>query len=83
MSKSRLLIAILFALAVVSYQWSQDPWQVLSAPSARAKVEQAWEKATENGVYHYATTIIQTTRPLPKLKLEVPLPPPALVWSAT
>lgn len=40
------------------------PWKTYSQGSDYAALQQSWQHANQYGTFHYATTIVQTTRPL-------------------
>ncbi len=49
------------------YVW-QQPMSVAWSPSFQSQLKQAWQQATDIGVYDYQTTLIQTTHPTERLE---------------
>ncbi|MBN1887616.1 MAG: Ig-like domain-containing protein [Thermoflexales bacterium] len=63
MNRVRPIACSVLVLSVLLTAWLARPTGALPAPSARAKVEAAWQRANDVGDYHYATEIVQTTWP--------------------
>ncbi len=61
------IVGLLGLISIFVFSTGQPAVPVLaSVPSAENQVDLAWQKAQELGVFHYRTSIVQTTWPAPK-----------------
>lgn len=67
MKRSRRIALLVLTIAAVSLFIVNQPLSIFSAPSAQGQVNEAWQRAKDLGVYHYNTTVVQTTWPTENL----------------
>jgi hypothetical protein len=61
----RPLLVVLCALAVLLLAYPVGTAAIDTPPFAKDPVNAAWQRAQAAGVYHFATTVVETTHPAP------------------
>ena len=63
-----LLLVLLGLIVVLASRAATPTLTTPTHPSPERQMRAAWQKAQQIGAYHYNASILQTTRPLPRLE---------------